>query len=198
MSGKEKHNSIKKYLEAKEFVEYCKANNVDASLYILEAYEKIGLLLPIYRFIAPDEYVHALFEYNHKNSFVPNVPFDIDNKWPEIEALRTALRHYSFKPFSLALNHGHPLDYAYQSKNPFLQKPSKEDFKPWEEHKIIAGTIDGHPIKEETAEHYYTPWQIFVLDELNLMHTIEENYVAKQKKGWGIFNKELQPSKLIG
>lgn len=196
MSGKEKHNSIKKYLEAKEFVEYCKANNVDASLYILEAYEKIGLLLPIYRFIAPDEYVHALFEYNHKNSFVPNVPFDIDNKWPEIEALRTALRHYSFKPFSLALNHGHPLYYAYQSKNPFLQKPSKEDFKPWEEHKIIAGTIDGHPIKEETAEHYYTPWQIFVLDELNLMHTIEENYATKQKKGWGIFKQELHPSKL--
>lgn len=201
MSGKEKHNSIKKYLEAKEFVEYCKANNVEASLDILEAYEKAGLLSPIYRFVAPNDYICALFEYNHSNPFNPNIPFDKDNKWLEIEQLGTALSNYSFKPlpqFSFALIHGHPLDYAYLSKNQLLKKPSKEDFKPWEEYKIIAGTIDGYPVKEKTVEHYYTPWQIFVLDELNLMHTIEENYVAKQKKGWGIFKQELHPSKLIG
>ena len=28
------------------------------------------------------------------------------------------------------------------------------------------------------------------------MHTIEENYATKQKKGWGIFKKEFRPSKL--
>lgn len=200
MSGKEKHNSIKKYVEAKEFVEYCKANNVDASLYMLEAYEKVGLLLPIYRLIAPNEYVRTLFECNHRNPFDPNVPFDIDGKWEAIEQLRTALSHYSLKPlpqFSFALIHGHPLDYAYQSKNLFLQKPSEKDFKPWEEYKIVAGTINGHTFKEEKAEHYYASWQIFVLDELNRTHTIEENYATKQKKGWGIFKKELQPTKLI-
>lgn len=199
MSGKEKHNSIKKYVEAKEFVEYCKANNVDASLHILEAYEKVGLLLPIYRLITPDEYIRALFEYNHRNPFDPNAPFDIDGEWQAIEQLRTALSNYSFKPlpqFSVTLTHGHPLDFGYQSKTPFLQKPSKENFKPWEEYKIVA-TINGHIFKEEKAEHYYSSWQIFVLDELSLMHTIEENYATKQKKGWGIFKKELQPTKLI-
>lgn len=199
MSGKEKHNSVKKYVEAKEFVEYCKANNVDASLHILEAYEKVGLLLPIYRLITPDEYIRALFEYNHRNPFDPNVPFDTDDNWQAIEQLRTALSNYSFKPlpqFSVALTHGHPLDFEYQSKNPFLQMPLKENFKQWEEYKIVV-TINGHIFKEEKAEHYYAPWQIFVLDELNLMHTIEENYATKQKKGWGIFKKELQPTKLI-
>lgn len=201
MSGKEKHNPVNKYVEAKEFVEYCKANNVDASFDILEAYEKVGLLLPIYRFTAPDKYVRTLFEYNHKNPFDPNVPFDIDNKWQEIEELYTALNRYSFKPvtqFSLALTYGHPLDYAYQNQNPFLQRPSQEDFKPWKEYKIIAGTLNGYPMKEETVKHYYASWQIFVLDELNLTHTIEENYATRRRKGWGIFKKELHPSKLIG
>lgn len=201
MSGKEKHNPVNKYLKAKEFVEYCKANNIDASIYILEAYEKVGLLSPIYRLVVPDDYICAVFEYNHSNPFNPNIPFDKDNKWLEIKQLSTALSNYSFKPlpqFSLALTHGHPLDYAYLNKNRFLKKPSKENFKPWKEYKIVAGSINGHPFKEENADHYYAPWQIFVLDELNLMHTIEENYATKQKKGWDIFKQELYPSKLIG
>ena len=199
MSGKEKHNSIKKYLEAKEFVEYCKANNVDSSLDMLEAYEKIGLLIPIYRLVVPEEYTRALFEYNYKTTYTASDATFDDDKWQEIEQLKTALHSYNFKPlphFDFALKHGHPLDYAYKNKNPFLQKPDKENFKPWEEFKIVAGTADGHSVKEETAKYYYTPWQIFVLDELNLMHTIEENYATKQRKGWGIFKKELQPSKL--
>ena len=188
MSGKEKHNSIKKYLEAKEFVDYCKANNVNTSLNVLEAYEKAGLLIPFYRFVAPDEYIRSLFEYNYKIAYItPDALFD-DHKWQEIEHLRTALRSYSFKPlphFDFALMHGHPLDVSYRNKNPFLKKPYKDDFIPWEEYKIVAGTLEGRPVREETVEHYYTPWQIFVLDELNLMHTIEENYATKQKKGWG-------------
>lgn len=198
--AKTKFNKSKKYLTAEEFIEHCKANNVETSLDALEAYEKVGLLLPIYRLIVPDEYIRSLFEYNHRNHFYPDVPFDIDNKWQAIEQLRTDLSQYSFKPlpqFAFALIHGHPLDYTYQNKNPFLQKPSKKTFKLWSEYKIVVETINGDSIKEDTAEHYYTPWQIFVLDELNLMNTIEENYATKQKKGWGILKKELQPTKLV-
>lgn len=200
MSGKEKHNSIKKYVETKEFVEYCKANNVDVSLYMLEAYEKVGLLLPLYRLTAPDEYVCAIFEHNHKRPYNPNAPFDAENKWWEITDLGKALSSYSFPPsprFKQALKNGHPLDYAYASKNPFLQKPSLSDFRPWREYIIVAGIIEGHPMKEEIADHYYAPWQIFVLDELNAMHTIEENYVTEQKRGWGIFGKNIHPTKLF-
>lgn len=193
------YNPIKKYLSSEEFVEYCKANNVDASLDVLEAYEKAGLLIPFYRLVFPDEYIRALCEYDCKIIYTElDIPFD-DNKWQEIEQLKTALCSYSFVPsrqFYFTLKHGHPLDYAFRNKNPFLQRPSKEDFKTWEKYIIIAGTLDGYPVKEETAKHYYTPWQIFVLNELNLTHTIEENYATKQKIGRGIFKKELQPSKL--
>ncbi|MBM4056325.1 MAG: hypothetical protein FJ264_16970 [Planctomycetes bacterium] len=199
MSGKERHNSIKKYLEAKEFVEYCISNNVHASLDMLEAYEKAGLLIPFYRLVFPDEYIRALCEYDCKIIYTElDIPFD-GSKWQEIDELSTAINLYSVEltsQFYSALKNGHPLDYAYQNQNLFLQKPNRENFKPWEKYIIIAGTLDGYPVKEEKAKHYYTPWQIFVLDELNFMHTIEENYATKLKKGWGIFKKELRPSKL--
>jgi len=163
--SKTKFNKSKKYLTAKEFIEHCKAHNVETSLDALEAYEKVGLLSPIYRLVVPNEYICALFEYNHRIPCDPNASFDVENKWPEIIELVNALSSYNFPPsshFKRALENGHPLDYAYKSKNPFLQKPSVNDFRSWEEYIIVAGIIDGHPAREEVAEHYYAPWQVFV------------------------------------
>lgn len=193
-----KFDKSKKYLTAKDFVDHCKAHNVETSLGALEAYEKAGLLSPIYRLVAPDEYVRALFEYNHKRPYDPNIPFDVENKWREMTELENALSAYSFPPsphFKEALEYGHPLDHAYRNKNPFLYKPSLSDFRPWGEY--VAGIMDGHPMKEDIADHYYAPWQIFVIEELNFMHTIEENYVVGQKRGWDIFKKDIRPTKLF-
>ncbi len=200
MSRKEEHNSLEKYLKADRFSEYCKANNVEASLGILEAYEKVGLLYPIYRLVLPDDYIRELFEHNHQESLNPNLPFDVDGKWRVIEDLKVALSHYQWKPspcFALALKHGHPLDCAHLKCHPFLQKPFKENYKPWEEYKVTVGTFNGHPMKIVTADHYYAPWQIFVLDELYEMHVIEENYATGWKKGWGIIRREFIPSKVL-
>ncbi|MCL4476870.1 MAG: hypothetical protein M1508_11690 [Nitrospirae bacterium] len=198
--SKSKFSKSKKYLTAKEFIEHCKAHNVDASLDALEAYEKTGLLYPIYRLVAPDEYVCALFEHNHKRPYDPNIPFDKEDKWRQITELENALSAYCAPPlshFKEALKNGHPLDHAYESKNQFLCKPSIADFRPWEEYQIVAGKIGGDPVKEDVAEHYYMPWQIVVMEELNFMHTIEENYVVRQKKGWGILGKDIYPTKLF-
>lgn len=200
MSAQEKHKPVKKYLKGEELVEYCKVNRVAASLDILEAYEKTGLLFPIYRLVLPDEYVRAVFEYDNRIPFDSNIPFDVVDEWQEIVKLANALSSYSFPhspAFREALENGHPLDSTWKEKNPFLHKPSLAEFKPWEEYQIAAGTIDGHPIKEETVEHYYAPWQIFVVDELNSMHTIKENYATGCKQGWGIFKRDVCPSKLL-
>ena len=200
MSNRGKHNPVKKYLQAKEFVEYCKANNIDASLNNLEVYEKGGLLNPVYRLVTPDEYVRAVFEYNHRTPFNPNTPFDVDNKWREITSLINSLSSYTVPQisyFEQTLKNGHPLDFAWRKKNPFLYKPPFADFKPWEEYKIVAGTIDRQPIKEETAKHYYATWQIFIVDELKHRHTIEDNYATGGKKGWGILKKDIHPSELL-
>src|SRR3990172_9466978 len=98
---------------------------------MLEAYEKIGLLIPIYRLVVPEEYTRALFEYNYKTTYTASDATFDDDEWQEIEQLKTALHSYNFKPlphFDFALKHGPPLDYAYKNKNPFLQKPDKENF----------------------------------------------------------------------
>ncbi|MFH1701966.1 MAG: hypothetical protein ABIB41_00870 [Nitrospirota bacterium] len=52
-------------------------------------------------------------------------------------------------------------------------------------------------MKEDIADHYYAPWQVFVIEELNFMHTIEENYVVGQKRGWSISKKDIRPTKLF-
>jgi len=200
MTTKREHNPVRKYLKADEFVNYCKKCNVDVSISVLESYERVGLLFPIYRIVVPDEYVRAVFGYKYRIPFDTNTPFDIDGKWQGIDELADALSSYCLPKtpyFEQVLENGHPLDYAYRCKNRFLSKPSLDSFKPWEEYKIDAGTIDGYPIKEDTVEHYYSPWQIFLVDEINYMHTIEENYISEQKKGWGILKKELHPSTLI-
>lgn len=200
MTTIKEHNPASKYLKVDEFVSYCKKCNVDVSISMLESYEKVGLLFPIYRIVVPDEYVRAVFEYNHRIPIDHNIPFDVDGEWREIDELADALSSYRLPktPYlEQVLKNGHPLDYAYISKNRFLYKPALNSFKPWEEYKIDAGTIDGYPIKEDTVEHYYSPWQIFVVENLNERHTILENYVAGLRQGWGIFNKEISPSKIL-
>lgn len=200
MITKKQHNPVNKYLKVDEFVNYCKKCNVDVSISVLESYERVGLLFPIYRIVVPDEYVRAVFGYKYRTPYDPNTPFDIDGKWQGINELVDALSTYRSPRtpyFEQVLKNGHPLDYAYTCKNRFLSKPALDSFKPWKEYKIVAGTIDGYPIQEDTVEHYYSPWQIFVVDELNGTHTILENYVAGVRQGWGILNKEISPSKLL-
>jgi hypothetical protein len=194
MSTRKQHNPVSKYLEVEEFVDYCKKCKVHTSTSELEAYEKARLLFPVYRLIKPDDYVRAVFEYKYR------IPSEINGEWQEMDELQSALTSYCLPRnpfFERTLSTGHPLDCAYFDKSPFLHMPSADEFKPWEEYKIIAGTIEGYPIQEDTAEHYYSPWQIFVLDELNERYTILENYVAGSRQGWGIFNKEIRPSKLV-
>lgn len=193
----EKHNPIYKYLEAEKFIKYCSANNIDASLYALEMYEKAGLLTPIYRLIVPEEYVRETSKVKEPANKVYS---KIKQKWSRLINLLNALMEYTLRGspyFRKTLKNGHPLDYAYKNKNPFLYKPSAKEFKPWERYKIIVTTEKGEHIKKDTVEHFYASWQIFVLDELNYFHTVEENYVTGHKKGWGILKKNIFSSKLI-
>jgi len=194
------HYPIRKYLEVDKFVEYCKRCKVEVSLSILEAYEKVGLLFPIYRLVVPDEYVREVFEFNNRVPFDPNIPFDVDGKWQEINELTGALSLYTLRRslyFKQTQENGHPLDYAYECNNKFLSKPSIDNFKPWEEYKITVETINGQTIKENTVDHYYSPWQIFIADELNNKHVIIENYITGYKEYWGIKKKIIHHSSLL-
>lgn len=232
MSGKEKHNPIIKYLEAQKFIDYCKANRVNASFNVLETYEKYGILKPIYRLIVPEEYVKAKYEYNHfdyqkelqelvqevktkyghdkRNHYVPKIKFNCPFKWKPIETLINAMSRYSImvpitqKDGSRDISHleniienGHPLERKYPKNNSFLKVPDKNDFRPWKEYEVVVEIKDGYPVKENTAEEYYAPWQIFVVDELNYRHTIEKNYLTKEVKGWSVIKENIHKSRIL-
>lgn len=213
MNGRETYDPTRKYLTAKEFIDYCKANRVDASFNILETYEKHGILMPIYRLVFPNELIKAKYEYEKENPFDPATKLNCTSEWEPIVRLINALSDYNFKligPFmspdgskSFAyqediIKNGHPLDNEYKKHNPFLKAPDKNDFRPWKDYEIVVDIDkDGDPVKRNTAEHYYAPWQIFVVDELNYLHTIKENYLTKERKGRGIVKKNIRKSRIL-
>lgn len=185
-TGKESHNPLYKYLNHKEFIEYCDANGVDANDKILEIYEKLRLLLPIYRFIVPKEYIRFICKQNINNSgyYLDNHP-----EWTPIEKLQHSLTAYTVpleEYFKKTLREGHPLDYAIKYKNPFLVIPTKDNFKPWKFYKVkIYRNLYPCRKEEALADHYYAPWQIFVLNELNEMYTEHKNILTKHaRKHW--------------
>jgi len=213
MNRKEQHNPITKYFEAQKFVDYCEANRVDASLNVLETYEKHGILIPIYCRVFPDEFIKAKYEYEKKNPLDPVMKLNCPSEWEPIVRLINALSDYNFKligPFispdgseSFAyqegiIKNGHPLDNEYKKHNPFLKTPNKSDFRPWKDYEIVVDIDkDGDPVKRNTAEHYYALWQIFIVDDLNYLHTIKENYLTKEQKGRGIVKKNIRESRIL-
>ncbi len=200
MSSKVKYHRTEKYLTTKEFIDYCTANRIDASREILEVYEKHGLLFPIYRIIVPEDYVKATFEYQEKKSKDPSIKLGCREEWKPIERLFTALDNYRISNIAVleeTLQYGHPLDIAFKNNNPFVKKPVQLDFLPWQNYHTIAGYAEGQPIKEDLAEHYYAPWQIFIIDELNRMHSIEFNYLTNLQKGYDPLRKEIHQSKIL-
>lgn len=198
MNRKEQHNPITKYFEAQKFVDYCEANRVDASLNVLETYEKHGILIPIYRLVFPDEFIEAKYEYEKENPSDPIMKLNRPSEWEPIVRLINALSNYNFGNYPDIIKNGHPLDNEYEKHNPFLKSPDKNDFRPWKDYEIVVGIDkDGDPDKGNTAEHYYAPWQIFVVDELNYLHTIKENYLTKEREGRGIVKKNIRKSRIL-
>ena len=221
MNMKEKHDPLHKYLTAKEFIDYCKANRVDASLNTLETYEKHGILMPIYRLVFPDEFIKAEYEYEKENPSDHVTKLNCPSEWEPIVRLKNALSDYNFKLIGHLISpngsksfayqkdiikyqediikNGHLLDNEYKKHNPFLKTPNKADFSPWEEYEVLVDNIDndGNPVKGNTAEHYYAPWQIFVVDELNYLHTIKENYLTKERKDRSIVKKNIRKSRIL-
>ncbi|GAI00999.1 unnamed protein product, partial [marine sediment metagenome] len=201
VSDKERHHPIKKYLTAKQFIDYCKANRVDASPHLLEIYEKYCLLFPVYRLIVPERYIKTTFEYRKRRLRDPSIPsFECCGDWKPIEHLFSALDSYRISDIAFledTFKNGHPLDNEFKSNNPFLKKPTQLDFVPWQDYCTTVGCEEGQPVKENLAEHYYMPCQIFVINDLNRMYIIEINYLTNHQKGYDCLRKKIHQSKIL-
>lgn len=164
------------YLEIDNFKKICAECNVDISDGLLETYERYGLLYPLYRITRPKDYLQELFEQSHapdRNKKAVLVSEEYGNllKFEFEELLRWY--HPIFPEFNRALMEGHPLDQAYSRGESFIQRPSKDAYRNWTEYKIVLETsIKGNPIRKNDmlTRHFYSPWQIYLLEEANRKH----------------------------
>jgi len=175
------------YLEIDEFRKLCGECNVSVSERVLESYEKNDLLYPIYRLHRPKEYLQKIFEHKYspdhaKAIEVPDeygslLKFDEESdKW----------KHPIFPEFDKTLKEGHPLDQAYKRGEPFIEKPSKDIFKNWREYEIVLElAYDGSTKKQRssTAFFYYSPWQIYFVEEANRKHICRINVLMPLGEG---------------
>ena len=173
-------NGLDIYLKKDKFLDICKKLNVNTSDSLLEIYEEFGLLFPIYRVIRPHDYLQEIFEQNNAND-LENV-IKVSDQYGELlkfeneELLRWHIP--IFIEFEKTIIDGHPLDQAFKKSLSFIQKPSRDNFHKWDEYKVNLET----PQKKQTRRHadsiavvYYSPWQIYLLDEANVKHTYEIN-----------------------
>lgn len=190
------------YIELDKFKKLCNDLNVHCSDRLLEAYEKHGLFYPIFRINRPKDYLQSIFEQNHgTNRFkhVIEVPDEYGNllKFEHEELCRWD--HPILPGFDKALSEGHPLEQAHKRGESFIEKPSKDTYRNWEDYKVILEiTINGSSLKttESTARHYYSPWQIYLLEEANRRHTRYFNVLINLKEGEKYILNE-QPQKLL-
>jgi hypothetical protein len=119
--------------------------------------------------------------------------------WDELLTLLFNLTEYHRDP-SLgclvgALDEGHPLDVAVLQGLNYVEIPGDNDFKPWNNYTVEVERHDGRAIREGTSWHFYSKWQVFVLDALEVLNSTRTNHVTGKSWEWGRSEK-LHASKL--
>lgn len=177
------------YLELNKFKRICGKCNVAVTDQLLETYERHGLLYPSYRIIRPKEYLQKLFEQHHGPDRYKNV-IEVPDKYGNLLKFEheelDRWQHSNFPEFNKALMEGHPLVQAYKRGESFIQRPSIEVYRNWDEYKIVLEiTIEGNPIRntDTLARHFYSPWKIYLLEETNRKHIRIINVLIPLKEG---------------
>jgi hypothetical protein len=117
----------------------------------LEFYERNGLLLPTARTM--ESVTHARAVAQQQNRLAVETPTDLD---PPIEWSRLEQSDPSG---------GHPFDREIGS-NPFIHKPTRETFEPWNTRDIEIAFASGQRMKVPTIETYYDYWQVHIVELL--------------------------------
>jgi hypothetical protein len=187
------------YIELDKFKKLCNELSVQCSDRLLEAYEKHGLFYPIFRINRPKDYLQSIFEQNHgTNRFkqVIEVPEEYVNLLKFEHKELCSWNHPMMYGFDKALSEGHPLEQAYKRCESFIVSPSKDTYCNWDDYKVTLEMTSGDtPLKkiELATRHFYSPWQIYLLEESNRKHTRHMNVLINLREGEKyIFNEQAQ------
>lgn len=148
-----------RYSECQHFVRYCKELNIATTPRELEYYEQVGAMLPTARIVYPDDYVIARTQATHRGTWQHQ---ELDC-WSEIERLWD--KPQIFPEDYETLTDSELVDSfdREMATNIYLHRPTTDNFIPWERYSVYVPDIVDEPIRQTTAEHYYSYWQVHQL-----------------------------------
>jgi hypothetical protein len=159
-----------RYLELRDFIRYCEKLNVRVDEEELEYYEAKGIMLPMARTVVPEEYVKRMHEWLHTSTDTPRPA-----EWPEIDRL------YEY-PFVLPGDYVRLTDEELEDpfdrefgRNPYLVRPDLNNYRPWDSYRVVVEHHDNYDVKESTATHYYSYWQVHQLYEIQKYPDLYKN-----------------------
>lgn len=160
-----------RYLNVDEFIKYCESLNVKTDKRELEYYEKSGIMLPLIRVTYPEDYVRLLTLWSHgKISNSPDM-----NQW---HGLTEAFDKRRVLPQDYSNMTDEELIDSFDrgiGNNPFLSRPSTNNYKPWKEYDIEIEYAEGQKTSEKISEHYYSYWQVYQLKNIQKYPDLWEN-----------------------
>jgi len=148
-----------RYLTVNEFIKYCGDLNVGTDHKELEYYEQAGIMLPVARVIYPEEYIKLrTLWFVHAKDEPPQ-----EDQWPELARLFDKPR---IRPEKYADLSDEELIDSFDremGKNPYLVRPTTENYRPWHSYDISVSYGDGLKSTQSIAEHRYSYWQVHQL-----------------------------------
>ena len=184
------------YWEHDKFIRYCNANKIAVNATILEQYEKSGLLYPCYRVLCPRELLRRDYKAD-RSSYNKN--YKVLSEWEPLIELENSIsksKHWIYEKNKEYIENGHPLDQEIEKNNPYIAKPECEKFKAWDRYKVIVDKQGDYKIKKSRADYYYSPWKVFILQDLNELSIDRDNRAFGAKEKWGLVRKKVEPSPL--
>ena len=159
-----------RYLEVRDFIRYCQKLNVKVDEKELKYYEEKGIMLPVARVVLPEEYIKRMYECQHRSIDMPCL-----HEWPEIDRLYD-------RPLVLLEDYAqltdeklvHPFDREF-GRNPYLVRPDLNNYRPWDSYRVVVEHHGNYDIRESTATHYYSYWQVHQLYEIQKYPDLYKN-----------------------
>ena len=192
--SKAQSDAQRPYIEHNEFVGYCKANNIFMNKNALERFEQSDLLFPCCRVIYPREYLRRVERCLHTDK-----TFKLNDEWKPLDTLLRELdlcRFSQMDEFQKSINQGHPIKNAIEKGHPYVELPEEKTFKKWDRYRVTVVNSSKQSFLRSKAIHFYSPWKIFVVHDLNCLNSYTHYTVAGWKSRSQSIKIKNKPSKI--
>lgn len=161
-----------RFSRAGDFICYCRELNVQTDERELEHYERIGVMLPVARVVYPEDYVVQ----SAQTRWAGVLDWDGSDQWLELGRLTERTGMFPNGYADLAdeeLVHCFDRELA-DGNNPYLSEPGS--FRPWGEYSVMVPFRGEQAVRQSTAEHYYSYWQVHHLSLIQKYPDLYTNF----------------------